>query len=91
MLTVTNFLLGIITGQLFAIIYLLGRRPIASTIDDQHQQPFAMTNYCTWKHENGRWQVIENRCQTGFVCGDPPSRAPGYQNEIVRKPAVSGR
>jgi hypothetical protein len=54
---------------------------------DPHQGTHVLTNFCVWKWE-GKWRLIENRCQPGFEPGDPPHRAGAMPNEIVRKPAV---
>lgn len=54
---------------------------------DPHQGTHMLTNYCVWKWE-GKWRLIENKCQPGFQPGDPPQRPGAIPNEIVRKPAV---
>jgi hypothetical protein len=85
--TFTNVLLGIIVVELAGLLYLTWRGD--ETPDDRpHLGQSTMKNYCLWTYRQGKWHMVENRCQPGFQPGDPPSRHGAYPDETVRKPAT---
>ena len=83
---ITNVLLAVIALEL-AVLITIVRTPKPGN-GFPHQQAFALSNYCAWTYENGRWSVVEDRSLPGYHCGDPPSRFPSYPEEVIRKPST---
>lgn len=54
----------------------------------RHHGHHDLKNFSIWTSRGGRWALVEEHCEPGYMSGDPPRRAGAYEGETVRKPAV---
>ena len=92
LLALIVILLGWLVYLAYAVLEQLNRLSLARRPSDPHggycHGISWMTNFSLWKYKDGRWRMVEEKCEQGFRPGDPPRRPGAYEGEVIRRPAV---